>query len=345
MNISSTPQPLKLPIPRLPTSTHPYISDATQQTDDINKRIQQPTNKPSNKRGRKPLSSMPTTKKHIQNLINQRAFRQRREFYIRSLETRASEYEELFKDAQEEIESLKEKVALLEKQVADEEGINCCNHSIVNNSGKKEKQVADEEGINCCNHSIANNSDIGYNSPTNCDDQQSQSGECFTTFTTNSSPITSSFSFNRLDTQTSQISCGLPSIDTIDNIIRDPIFCETKEGDLCYCEPGDDLVDEIRTTTSTTTIEMDKSLSDNKHSTAKRVWILPTSVSPLYPNFVTTDDYSPDGEDTSSTQWYQDYFSPEVSSAVVSTTANSFNQFNPLNLKWILGNVQDDKLI
>ncbi|CAG8574893.1 6645_t:CDS:2 [Funneliformis caledonium] len=309
MNISS-PQPLKLPIPRLSTSTHHSISNEMQQTDDITKRIQQPTNKPSNKRGRKPLSSMPTTKKHIQNLINQRAFRQRREYYIRNLETKASEYEELFKGAQEEIESLKEKVALLEKQ------------------------VAVEEGINCFNHAVATNPDIGYHSTA---DQQPQSGECFTTFTNNVSPTTSTFSFNDqhgLVTRPSQISCGLPSIDTIDNIIRDPIFCETKEGKICYCEPG-----EIRTTTAATT----KCLSDNKQSTEKRVWIIPTSVSPLYSDFVTTNDYSPDEEDTLSSQWglsYQDYFSPAVSSAVVSTTANSFTQFNPLNLKWILGNVQ-----
>ncbi|CAG8710671.1 19431_t:CDS:2 [Rhizophagus irregularis] len=100
MNVSSQPlfasasQPSKLPIPRLPsiptsswssssTSTNPIIPNA-QQNDNATQ--QQTTNKPQNKRGRKPLSSMPTTKKHIQNLNNQRAFRQRRETYIQQVD-------------------------------------------------------------------------------------------------------------------------------------------------------------------------------------------------------------------------------------------------------------------
>jgi hypothetical protein len=76
-----------------------------------------PPGKPvPNKRGRKPLTTMPSTKKHIQNLTNQRAFRQRRENYIRNLEHKAQNLEILYAQAQEEIKSLKEQLGVCKKQ-------------------------------------------------------------------------------------------------------------------------------------------------------------------------------------------------------------------------------------
>ena len=278
------------------------------------------------------------------------------------MESKALTYEELFKDAQEEIESLKEKVALLEKQVAIEEGINICNgvddlqipisneNDEINNVDSNDDDINsfddDDDGDNINNNvndSLLNEI-IQY---TSCDDQQPQSSRCFTAFTTitNPSPITSSFSFNdqhRLVNQSSQVSCGLPpsmlnSLESVEDIIRDPIFCETKEGDLCFCEPDEDLINEV------STIGIDKRLSNNKE---KKMWILrqalshpiTTQVATTYPNF-TTNDYSLNNGETSS-HWgpyQQNYFSPAVSSAVVTTTTNSLTQISPLNLKWILG--------
>jgi len=71
-----------------------------------------------NRRGRKPLSTMPLGKKHIQNLTNQRAFRLRKENYVKNLEIKASRLEVLYNSAQDEIKSLSNRIALLEKKLA-----------------------------------------------------------------------------------------------------------------------------------------------------------------------------------------------------------------------------------
>ena len=51
-------------------------------------------------------------------MTNQRAFRRRREDYVRTLETKASTYELLYADAQRDIKMLRERLALLEKRLA-----------------------------------------------------------------------------------------------------------------------------------------------------------------------------------------------------------------------------------
>ncbi|CAB4397661.1 unnamed protein product [Rhizophagus irregularis] len=340
MNVSSQPlfasasQPSKLPIPRLPsiptsswssssTSTNPIIPNA-QQNDNATQ--QQTTNKPQNKRGRKPLSSMPTTKKHIQNLNNQRAFRQRRETYIHTLENKASKFEGLLKVARNELESLKERVALLEEQVDIEERINICNNvgdlqmssTAVNDENIRTHNIVHDDDTNSFNDNNINND----NSNTGCcGDQQSQNSRCFTPFATTNTPPP--FSFNdqhRLINQPPQISCSVPMLPPLESIgsIRDPIFCETKDGNLCFCEPINDQ--NITTTTTTTTTTGTDKCSNDKSVTDKRMWILPTIPSSLYSN------YSPNLE----LPHQQNYFSPV--SSVVTTT----NSFYPLNLKWIL---------
>ena len=52
----------------------------------------------------------------MQNLTNQRAFRQRRENYIRSLENKAATLEILYAQARDEIKALKEQLTSLGKQ-------------------------------------------------------------------------------------------------------------------------------------------------------------------------------------------------------------------------------------
>ncbi|RIA85119.1 hypothetical protein C1645_387920 [Glomus cerebriforme] len=289
-----------------------FKSSAAQQIDNTT----QQTNKPQNKRGRKPLSSMPTTKKHIQNLTNQRAFRQRRETYIRSLESKASRFEGLLKVARNEVDSLKERVALLEVQVEIEERINICNG--VNDLQTTTTTISDENirinrndnninSFNDDNNKINdddNNSSslngVQYNSNTSCcGDQSSQISSCFTPFTTTNTPP---FSFNNQHRLINppQMPCSvpmLPPLENVDDVTRDPIFCE----------PDEDLVNEQRTTITT--------------------GILSTTIpSSLHSN------YSPNAS-----HWelphQQDYFSPATSSVV-----------HPLHLKWILSD-PDNKYI
>ncbi|CAG8473749.1 1558_t:CDS:1 [Racocetra fulgida] len=71
-----------------------------------------------NKRGRKPLPTMPSEKRHFRNLVNQRAFRERKKTEVRVLEAKASKFEALYTDSLNEIKSLKERVAYLEKLLA-----------------------------------------------------------------------------------------------------------------------------------------------------------------------------------------------------------------------------------
>ncbi|CAG8840567.1 23155_t:CDS:1, partial [Racocetra persica] len=64
-----------------------------------------------NKRGRKPLPTMPSEKRHF-------AFRERKKTYVRDLETKASKFEALYTESLTEIKSLKERAAFLEKLIA-----------------------------------------------------------------------------------------------------------------------------------------------------------------------------------------------------------------------------------
>ncbi|CAG8554953.1 19883_t:CDS:1 [Dentiscutata erythropus] len=78
-----------------------------------------PTGKPvPNRRGRKRLATMPSNKKHKQNLTNQRAFRERRENYLRSLESKVEMYEKAYAEYQSENRLLKEEVANLKRRLA-----------------------------------------------------------------------------------------------------------------------------------------------------------------------------------------------------------------------------------
>ncbi|RIA89395.1 hypothetical protein C1645_200517 [Glomus cerebriforme] len=66
----------------------------------------------------KPFPIMPSSQKHIENLKRQRAFRKRREDYVRSLETKAENFELLYADTQKNIKMLREKLVLLERRLA-----------------------------------------------------------------------------------------------------------------------------------------------------------------------------------------------------------------------------------
>lgn len=239
------------------------------------------------------------------------------------MESKASRFETLLKSAQHEVENLREKIASLEKQVDFEERMNICNNVddlqvTISDENIRINNIVHSDNINSFNN---NNNDIKINN----DDSGNQPSRCFTPFaTTNTSPITPSFSFNdqhRLISQSSQISCSAPMLPpletvTVEDVIRDPIFCETKEGNLCLCGPSE-----------TTTTGIDKCLSGDKPVSGKQMMIFPKEIlsyptattvsSPLYSNYPSHWELS----------HQQDYFSPTVSSA----------QFHPLHIKWILG--------
>ncbi|CAB4380652.1 unnamed protein product [Rhizophagus irregularis] len=109
MSDRSLPQRFRLPLPKPINDVIP----CQQQTLNLH-----PAGKPMpNRRGRKPLATMPLGKKRVQNLTNQRAFRQRKENYIRNLELRALDLEVLYNSAQDEIKTLNDRIAMLEKRL------------------------------------------------------------------------------------------------------------------------------------------------------------------------------------------------------------------------------------
>ncbi|KAF0399949.1 kinase-like protein [Gigaspora margarita] len=61
---------------------------------------------------------MPSNKKHMRNLTNQRAFRERRENYLRSLEIKVEKYEKAYAEQQNEIRLLKEEAAILKQRLS-----------------------------------------------------------------------------------------------------------------------------------------------------------------------------------------------------------------------------------
>ncbi|CAG8534334.1 2150_t:CDS:2 [Acaulospora colombiana] len=157
-----------------------------------------------NRRGRKPLATPPTDKKHKQNLSNQRKFRQRRDAYVKGLEVKVKEYEDQLKEmglvcaqVQEENRSLREKVASLEKRrgernelcdgslgissteiqlaskISGSKDVNSCSGSsiysvqdIIESTQMSENQIYQElhKGENSCDVVMGDASDYGSNS-------------------------------------------------------------------------------------------------------------------------------------------------------------------------------------
>jgi hypothetical protein len=207
------------------------------------------------------------------------------------LENKAKKYEILLKNAQNELKSLRERVALMEKQ-AIEEGINICisvNELQVTAAEENIRinNIIHDDNINSFNNS---DDDIKINDD---DDSGNQPTRCFTPFATNTSPIAPSFSFNDQHRLT-QISCSVPMLSPLENV-------EDVEVNLCLCETG-----------------IDKCLTEDKPVSEKQVMVFPKEIlsypsattisSPLCSNYPSHWELS----------HQQDYFSP-----VVSTTTNS----------------------
>ncbi|RIB21947.1 hypothetical protein C2G38_2243609 [Gigaspora rosea] len=167
---SSISQTLRLPIPRpsikhsemlssnWPPSTPDFMinSSATfpvipcqQQTVPAG-----PTGKPvPNRRGRKRLATLPSNKKHKKNLTNQRAFRERRENYLRSLENKVEMYEKAYAEYQNENRLLKEEVAILKRRLSRFENYGFDGGlGITSSDMQLSDKVSDNKNANpCCN--------------------------------------------------------------------------------------------------------------------------------------------------------------------------------------------------
>ncbi|CAG8580595.1 16338_t:CDS:2 [Funneliformis caledonium] len=332
-------QQLKLPIPRLSnTSLHSTNWPTNSQlSTNLNPVICQPMLTPSigkpmpNKRGRKPLSKMPETKKHIQNLTNQRAFRRRKEDYVRTLETKATTYEILYTEAQSHIKSLRERLALLQRRLDKTQESNKCDASIFSQSIEETQQM-------CESNSYRSN--------------ERQSNEEI--------PI---------DVEMSDGTYGGNQDESIEDIIRDPLFCDTKEGDLCFCEPVsiEDLTKDPSQLSSSNDSFGSYYLD---HKARKRLWIIPsgavsqcaTPTTPsqtIFSNFTTCNDSQPSREncptisspERSDSQWQLqendeqcNFSSPPLSPSTTPSTSNFTQpQHHPLNLKWILGDNNNDE--
>nr|CAG8515672.1 6613_t:CDS:2 [Entrophospora candida] len=234
------------------------------------------------KRGRKPLSIMPSAKKHIQNLTNQRAFRQRRETYRKTLETKNTELEAKLNEAKIEIESLRKKVASLEKQIGSaNSGTAFCDNSaggyvnFGNNINTSSHLYHDRTVDNsCCDI-------IGTSDSTNMLFSSSLMDEDTHFFRNLENDDDNNNSYQLLgqpkDIQIMTLNPGKHEFitrahntpETVDDIIQNRLFCDTKRGDLCLCEPASD---DLMTTTD------DNIEEDNNGDKAGRIWIVPKEI-------------------------------------------------------------------
>jgi len=335
----STPsQSLKLPIPRLPPTSlltpNNKFSDMlipnnwTQQTQ---LPINLPTTcqpmltstssmskPPQNKRGRKPLSKMPETKKHIQNLTNQRAFRRRREDYVRTLETKATTYEMLYNEAQNDIKILRDRLTLLERRLA-------------------KAQTQGNQNDKLCNTSVYQESDTSGDATIS---NGTYDGNRLSAITSS----ISSFTFN--DQRYQQKPCSPPkSVESVEDIINNPVFCETKEGDLCFCETVEEFsVDNNTEKEQTQLSPTGRCYIDHKEG--KRMWIIPKkSISQYSCNDSSqTCECCPTLPLPEQSQWSQpqeNYFSPSPSP--IEPSPPNYTQHHPLNLGLILGDHHSDE--
>ncbi|RIA98972.1 hypothetical protein C1645_748192 [Glomus cerebriforme] len=261
-----------------------------------------------NKRGRKPLSKMPDTKKHIQNLTNQRAFRRRREDYVRTLEQKATTYEILYNEAQNNVKMLREKLTSLERRLAKAQENKCGGNMSCNKSTYRENGTSDMNG----------------------------------TYNGNRLSAMSSFSLNE---QRYQQKPGSPtnstkSVESVEDIINNPVFCETKNGDLCFCESVDGL--------AVGSIEKDQSKLSPcyiEQKEGKRMWIIPKE-SIYNDSSQNSREYCPTLPLPEQSQWpsqrrLETYFTPSPSP--IEPSAPNYTPHHPLNLGMILGDNHNDE--
>jgi hypothetical protein len=361
-------QPTKLPIPRLQNTGNTMVS-AQKSTAEMllssgwstttpllptlavipQNPLSSTIGKPvPNKRGRKPLTAMPSTKKHMQNLTNQRAFRQRRENYIRSLENKAATLEILYAQAREEIKTLKEQLASLGKQRLNGGDASICTNGL--NTETMDTQFAQKLCAktldSCCgvdrsmytvpdmeNHDLSGSQLFGANT----DNQQKNGLSCDVVMGDSLNTAADTSDHQKRDQQSpSHLQSQQDALN--DSFLLNPMFCEPKTGELCYCDP--ESVTEADPFLKTPTIA--KCYVDE--ATGKRMWIIPKDV--LTPPFATPDSpsqyypttYTLPSPDEPEPHWLQQQ--QYYNSAPPPTPPSNGYTNGQLELKWMMEDSQ-----
>ncbi|CAG8485809.1 815_t:CDS:1 [Scutellospora calospora] len=136
-----------------------------------------PTGKPvPNRRGRKRLNTMPLNKKHKQNLTNQRAFRERREYYLKTLESKVEMYEKAYAQYQTENSLLKEEVAMLKRRLSRFENYAFEGGLSITSS---DMQLSDKIPVNKNTNSCCNVVNAIYSVPNMIEDNQINNNQIF----------------------------------------------------------------------------------------------------------------------------------------------------------------------
>ncbi|CAG8622993.1 5508_t:CDS:1 [Dentiscutata heterogama] len=262
--LASVPPTLKHPEISTPT-TLSHNASAFSAMNHVNNSYQQamPTTETAgksspNKRGRKPLTTMPSAKKHYQNLKNQRAFRQRRADYVQELESKASTYERLYNELLKENKILKERLAMLERRHStDCEGTDRCTNEQKGNKISTNKKSTSS----CCNvvdttiYTVKRiEDDQVVEDVASCDEKSTVQSTRAYVQTSYHKPDGVSYNPSTNQNLPSLTPDTLPSINfneqpqfqqlenhtPEDFVMKEPLFCTTEEGDLCYCDPSKD---------------------------------------------------------------------------------------------------------
>ncbi|CAG8470415.1 10366_t:CDS:1 [Cetraspora pellucida] len=323
-----------LKLPRLlasvpPTSKHPEISTPTTLShntstfstmNDVNNSYQQAmpntetTVKPlPNKRGRKPLTTMPSAKKHYQNLKNQRAFRQRRATYVQELESKAATFERLYNEVLKENKILKERLTLLERRCS----TGCEENNGCTNEQKCKKTSTNKKSTNSC----CMDDDQVVEDVASCDEKSTiQSPRAYVQTSYHNQNLPSlksdtlpSIEFNDKPHQKVESHSSL----SIDVVMKEPLFCTTKEGDLCFCDPSDESL----------------------NNDGKRL-IVPKQFITHYTNSVCSTLPISASPFNQSNEWQQEnnYYAQSPSSTSTTSAADESTspRNHPLDLNWIL---------
>jgi hypothetical protein len=162
------------------------------------------------------------------------------------------------------------------------------------------------------------------------------------------------FSFN---SKPGSPSNSVGSSESVEDIINDPVFCNTKDGEICFCESLEGLSVEDYGIDQTLFSTIGRYEFD--HKIGIRMWIINTSEvaqcstsTTSYSNTISCNDTSQTSRKCCPTlplpelsEWQlqrqENYYTPLPSP--IATTDSSVTHHHPLNLKWILGDNNGDE--
>ncbi|EXX75474.1 hypothetical protein RirG_041560 [Rhizophagus irregularis DAOM 197198w] len=259
-----------------------------------------------NRRGGKPLATIPLDKKHVQNLTNQRTFRQSKKNYIRSLELRTSNLEVLYTSAKNEIKTLNDRIAMLEKRLASSRLIRS---EAIKNVDNRDPNTHYGGIVNLAMYQTIIDNHTIYD--------ENKDGPC-----------------DVIMNDVSQI-----DLNDINNSFTSSLRTASSSNAIYICASND------YSTTTSNDISLQQ-MRVPITTSDERIWIAstsPTTTSPLYPTFVASNPsqnirkngptFPP--SQAIEPQWIQPYFS-QTSTVITSN-------HHPLNLKWILSDAPNEE--